>query len=73
MKKVLTLTLILLATIASQAQTAGSYGELRAKVLHVKERYAGQDTGSDQAAAVVLLYPVHAATDRLRSPETTVG
>ena len=54
MKKVLTLTLILLAAIASQAQTAGSYGELRAKVLHVKERYAGQDTGSDQAAAVVL-------------------
>ncbi|MBO6187544.1 MAG: hypothetical protein J6O23_03455 [Prevotella sp.] len=50
---ILIATTLLLCTGIS-AQTADSYGNLRAKVQHVKEKYTGQPTAANHAIVLVL-------------------
>ena len=50
---ILIATTLLLCTGIS-AQTADSYGNLRAKVQHVKEKYTGQSTAANHAIVLVL-------------------
>ena len=45
---------ITLATLNISAQTINNYGDLRAKMLHVSERFTGQNTANDQAIAVIV-------------------
>ena len=45
---------ITLATLNISAQTINNYGDLRAKMLHVSERFTGQNTTNDQAIAVIV-------------------
>ena len=44
----------MLGNVSMSVQSATSYGDLRAKVLHVKEKFSGLQTTADKAVAVVL-------------------
>ena len=51
MRRIILFILLMLSGISSHAQ---SYGDLRARVLYVKEKFSGQQTTADKAVAVVL-------------------
>ncbi len=53
MRKTISLVLLLIAMTAN-GQQRDTYSELHAKIQHVKEKYMGSRTSSDEAIAVVL-------------------
>lgn len=54
MNRVFTFILTLLLTTAMSAQQADGYGELKSKMLHLKEKYTGNENNSNQAIVTVL-------------------
>ena len=54
MRRLIFIIGITLATLNISAQTINNYGDLRAKMLHVSERFTGQNTANDQAIAVIV-------------------
>ena len=53
MRRLLFIIVVTLVVACASAQTIETYGDLRAKLLHVKERLTGQQTANDQAIAVI--------------------
>ncbi len=45
---------IAVATLSVSAQTITTFGDLRAKVLHVGQKFTGHNTANDQAIAVIV-------------------
>ena len=45
---------IVMVTLTVSAQTTSTYGDLRAKLLHVGQQFTGKNTANDQAVAVVI-------------------
>ena len=45
---------IVMVTLTVSAQTTSTYGDLRAKLLHVGQQFTGRNTVNDQAVAVVI-------------------
>ena len=43
-----------MVTLNISSQTISTYGDLRAKMLHVSERFTGHNTANDQAIAVIV-------------------
>ena len=54
MNRFFTFILTLLLTTAMSAQQADGYGELKSKMLHLKEKYTGNESNSNQAIVTVL-------------------
>lgn len=54
MNRVFTFIITLLLTTAMSAQQADGYGELKSKMLHLKEKYTGNENNSNQAIVTVL-------------------
>ena len=55
MKRIILTICIALATLSMNAQTVSNhYEDLRAKVLHVGQKFTGQNTTNDQAIAVII-------------------
>lgn len=54
MNRFFTFILTLLLTTAMSAQQADGYGELKSKMLHLKEKYTGNESNSNQAIVMVL-------------------
>lgn len=55
MKRIILTICIALATLSINAQTVSNhYEDLRAKVLHVGQKFTGQNTTNDQAIAVII-------------------
>ena len=53
MRETISLVLLLIVMTAN-GQQRDTYSELHAKIQHVKEKYMGSRTSSDEAIAVVL-------------------
>lgn len=55
MKRIMSIIMIIAWTaLTVSAQTIGSYGDLRAKMLHAGQQFTGKNTANDQAVAVVI-------------------
>ena len=55
MRRIIFTTCITFATLSMNAQTVSNhYEDLRAKVLHVGQKFTGQNTTNDQAIAVIV-------------------
>lgn len=54
MNRFFTFILTLLLATALPAQQADGYGELKSKMLHLKEKYSGNESNSNQAIVTVL-------------------
>ncbi len=53
MRKIIVLAL-LLSSVTAYGQQTDSFGELHAKIVHIKEKYNGTQTSSDEAVTEVL-------------------
>ena len=70
MKRIILTICIALATLSASAQTvSNNYGDLRAKVLHVGQKFTGQNTMNDQAIAVIVRELAHNYQGRLSNPQ----
>ena len=70
MKRIILTICIALATLSASAQTvSNNYGDLRAKVLHVEQKFTGQNTMNDQAIAVIVRELAHNYQGRLSNPQ----
>ena len=70
MKRIILTICIALATLSASAQTVSNhYGDLRAKVLHVGQKFTGQNTMNDQAIAVIVRELAHNYQGRLSNPQ----
>lgn len=54
MRRILLIIGIVFAILTVSAQSISTYGDLRAKVLHVGQKLTGQNTTNDQAIAVIV-------------------
>jgi hypothetical protein len=54
MKLIILITGLVLAALNMSAQTISTFGDLRAKVLHVGQKMTGQNATNDQAAAMIV-------------------
>ena len=54
MKRIILIIGIVIITLNVSAQTISTYGDLRAKMLHVGQKLTGQNTTNDQAIAVIV-------------------
>ena len=54
MRRILLIIGIALATLNASAQTISTFGDLRAKVLHVGQKLTGHNITNDQAIAVIV-------------------
>ena len=55
MRRIILTICITFATLSMNAQTVSNhYEDLRAKVLHVGQKFTGQNTTNDQAIAVIV-------------------
>ena len=54
MKRLFIIIGITMVTLNMSSQSISSYGDLRAKMLHVSERFTGHNTANDQAIAVIV-------------------
>ncbi|MCR5364780.1 MAG: hypothetical protein K6E67_01380 [Prevotella sp.] len=54
MRRILLIIGIVFAILNSRAQSISTYGDLRAKVLHVGQKLTGHNTTNDQAIAVIV-------------------
>ena len=54
MKRIMSIIMIAWTALTVSAQTIGSYGDLRAKMLHAGQQFTGKNTANDQAVAVVI-------------------
>ena len=64
-------------TLTVSAQTTSTYGDLRAKLLHVGQQFTGRNTVNDQAIAVVLRelannYQGHLSRQQFRELRDTI-
>ena len=70
MRRLIFIIGITLATLSASAQTvSNNYGDLRAKVLHVGQKFTGQNTMNDQAIAVIVRELAHNYQGRLSNPQ----
>ena len=70
MRRIILTICIALATLSASAQTvSNNYGDLRAKVLHVGQKFTGQNTMNDQAIAVIVRELAHNYQGRLSNPQ----
>ena len=70
MRRLIFIIGITLATLSANAQTvSNNYGDLRAKVLHVGQKFTGQNTMNDQAIAVIVRELAHNYQGRLSNPQ----
>ena len=70
MRRLIFIIGITLATLSASAQTvSNNYGDLRAKVLHVEQKFTGQNTMNDQAIAVIVRELAHNYQGRLSNPQ----
>ena len=68
---------IVMVTLTVSAQTTSTYGDLRAKLLHVGQQFTGRNTVNDQAIAVVLRelannYQGHLSRQQFRELRDTI-
>jgi hypothetical protein len=66
-----------MVTLTVSAQTTSTYGDLRAKLLHVGQQFTGRNTVNDQAIAVVLRelannYQGHLSRQQFRELRDTI-
>ena len=54
MKRIMSIIMIAWTALTVSAQTTSTYGDLRAKVLHVGQKLTGQSATNDQAIAVIV-------------------
>ena len=70
MRRIIFTTCITFATLSMNAQTVSNhYEDLRAKVLHVGQKFTGQNTMNDQAIAVIVRELAHNYQGRLSNPQ----
>ena len=70
MRRIILTICIAFATLSMNAQTvSNNYGDLRAKVLHVGQKFTGQNTMNDQAIAVIVRELAHNYQGRLSNPQ----
>ncbi len=70
MRRIIFTICIALATLSASAQTVSNYyGDLRTKVLHVGQKFTGQNTMNDQAIAVIVRELAHNYQGRLSNPQ----
>ena len=65
MKRLFIIIGITMVTLNISSQTISTYGDLRAKMLHVSERFTGHNTANDQAIAVIVRELAHNYQGRL--------
>ena len=65
MKRLFIIIGITMVTLNISSQTISTYGDLRAKILHVSERFTGHNTANDQAIAVIVRELAHNYQGRL--------
>ena len=54
MRRLIFIIGIACATLSASAQAINTFGDLRAKMLHIGQRLTGQNTANDQAIAVIV-------------------
>ena len=70
MRRIILTVCVAFATLSASAQTvSNNYGDLRAKVLHVEQKFTGQNTMNDQAIAVIVRELAHNYQGRLSNPQ----
>ena len=70
MRRIILTVCVAFATLSASAQTvSNNYGDLRAKVLHVGQKFTGQNTMNDQAIAVIVRELAHNYQGRLSNPQ----
>ena len=65
MRRFIIIISITMVTLNISSQTISTYGDLRAKILHVSERFTGHNTTNDQAIAVIVRELAHNYQGRL--------
>ena len=63
---------IVMVTLTVSAQTTSTYGDLRAKLLHVGQQFTGRNTVNDQAYVRPLNWATAAASPSMASTSPTV-
>ena len=70
MRHIILTICITFATLSMNAQTVSNhYEDLRAKVLHMGQKFTGQNTMNDQAIAVIVRELAHNYQGRLSNPQ----
>ena len=70
MRRIILTVCVAFATLSASAQTvSNNYGDLRAKVLHVGQKFTGKNTMNDQAIAVIVRELAHNYQGRLSNPQ----